>query len=139
MDAWKILGGVAIGVGAVAAAPFTGGGSVLAGATALSSLAGAGTIAAAVGAGAVGAGVGAKMAYDEEQEKEEERKKQAEQNLRLQKMEEALKDAEPQLKEQEDYFNLLWEGVSFYNINNQFNLSRIPTKRLIEIKNKLLV
>lgn len=52
----KILGGVAIGVGAVAAAPFTGGGSLLAGAAAL----GLGTTAAVVGAvvaGAAGGGI----------------------------------------------------------------------------------
>jgi len=61
----KILAGVAVGVGAVAAAPFTGGGSILAGATAMSSLAGAGTIAAAAGAGAVGAATGAAFAEAE--------------------------------------------------------------------------
>lgn len=45
-------GGLVVGVGAVAAAPFTGGGSILAATTLAGSLAGAGTIAAAVGAGA---------------------------------------------------------------------------------------
>lgn len=45
MGFFKMLGGVAIGVGAVAAAPFTGGGSVLGAATLLGSMAGAGTIA----------------------------------------------------------------------------------------------
>lgn len=59
MSFWKILGGAVIGVGAIAAAPFTGGGSLLGAATLASSLAGAGTIAAAVGAGAVGAAAGA--------------------------------------------------------------------------------
>lgn len=53
----KILLGAAIGVGAVAAAPFTGGGSVLAGASLAASLTGAGAIA---GVGAVaGATAGA--------------------------------------------------------------------------------
>lgn len=46
----KVLAGVAVGVGAVAAAPFTGGGSLLGGASLIASLSGAGTIAAAVGA-----------------------------------------------------------------------------------------
>lgn len=55
----KIFAGAAIGVGAIAAAPFTGGGSLLGGAGLLGSLAGAGTIAAAVGAGTAGALVGA--------------------------------------------------------------------------------
>ena len=43
----KILGLAALGVGAIAAAPFTGGGSILGAATLAGSLAGAGTIAAA--------------------------------------------------------------------------------------------
>ncbi len=47
----KILAGAAVGVGAVAAAPFTGGGSLLGAATLASSLAGAGTVAAAAGVG----------------------------------------------------------------------------------------
>ncbi len=40
----KILAGAAVGVGAVAAAPFTGGGSLLGGASLIASLTGAGTI-----------------------------------------------------------------------------------------------
>lgn len=55
---YKILGGVTIGVAAVAAAPFTGGGSILVGASAL----GLGTVAAAgaaVAAGAAGGGLAA--------------------------------------------------------------------------------
>lgn len=66
---WKVLGGAAIGVGAVAAAPFTGGGSLLGGATLLGSLAGAGTVAAAVGAGVAGAVVAANLDSDEEAHK----------------------------------------------------------------------
>ena len=54
MGFFKVLGGVALGVGAVAAAPFTGGGSVLAAASLGASLAGAGTVAAAAGAAAAG-------------------------------------------------------------------------------------
>tara|TARA_B100001059_G_C17708353_1_gene514042 strand:- start:160 stop:819 length:660 start_codon:yes stop_codon:yes gene_type:complete len=58
MALWiKVIGGAAIGVGAVAAAPFTGGGSILGAATLVSSLTGAGAIAA--GVGAVGATAGA--------------------------------------------------------------------------------
>jgi hypothetical protein len=66
MSFWKILGGAVLGVGAVAAAPFTGGGSILGAATLASSLAGAGTIAAAVGAGAVGAAIGASLGDEDE-------------------------------------------------------------------------
>jgi hypothetical protein len=68
MNVWRILGGAAIGVGAVAAAPFTGGGSILGAATLLGSLAGAGTIAAAVGVGAAGALVGASIGDGESDE-----------------------------------------------------------------------
>jgi len=58
----NILVGAAIGVGAVAAAPFTGGGSVLAaGASLTAALTGAGAV--TVATGAAGAGVGA--AYSE--------------------------------------------------------------------------
>jgi len=75
MGFWKILAGATIGVGAIAAAPFTGGGSVLAGASLLTSLAGAGTIAAAVGVGAAGAAAGAYMSDCEKEEQEEREKK----------------------------------------------------------------
>lgn len=66
MSVWKIATGVVVGVGAVAAAPFTGGGSVLGAVSLLGSLAGAGTIATAVGAGLVGGAVGAAMDDDDE-------------------------------------------------------------------------
>lgn len=66
MDGWKIFTGAAIGVLAVAAAPFTGGGSVLGAVSLAASLSGAGTIAAAVGAAAVGATVGACMGGDDD-------------------------------------------------------------------------
>lgn len=51
----RILLGAVIGVGAVAAAPFTGGGSVLGAASLAGSLAGVGTCLSAVAAGTVGA------------------------------------------------------------------------------------
>ncbi len=66
MSFWKMLGGAALGVGAIAAAPFTGGGSLLGAATLVGSLTGAGTIAAAVGAGAVGAAAGAYLDDDDD-------------------------------------------------------------------------
>ena len=62
----KILAGAAVGVGAVAAAPFTGGGSLLGAATLASSLAGAGTVAAAAGVGVAGAAAGAAWAVSDE-------------------------------------------------------------------------
>ncbi|EJO9912322.1 hypothetical protein NU785_003940 [Vibrio parahaemolyticus] len=71
MGFWKkVIGGAVIGVGAVAAAPFTGGGSIVGAATLASSLAGAGAVAA--GAGAVGAAAGAaKDNWDKKQEQEQ--------------------------------------------------------------------
>jgi hypothetical protein len=69
MGFFKVLGGIALGVGAVAAAPFTGGGSVLGAATLLGSLAGAGTVAAAVGAGAAGAAAGYALSKKEEEDR----------------------------------------------------------------------
>ena len=72
MGFWtKVIGGAVIGVGAIAAAPFTGGGSLLGAASLASSLAGAGALAA--GAGAAGATAGAVMGRREKEE--EERKK----------------------------------------------------------------
>lgn len=68
MGFMKILGGAAIGVGAIAAAPFTGGGSLLGGAALLASLAGAGTVAAAVGAGVAGAGVAGLLSKKEQED-----------------------------------------------------------------------
>lgn len=65
----KILIGAVIGVGAIAAAPFTGGGSVLAGASLATSLTGAGL--AATGAGLAGAAGGAIVQGVQDLDKEE--------------------------------------------------------------------
>lgn len=73
MGFFKVLGGVALGVGAIAAAPFTGGGSLVGAATLAGSLAGAGTVAAAVGAGAAGAAAGYALSEKEEEERRRER------------------------------------------------------------------
>ncbi len=70
MSAGKIIGGVLIGVGAIAAAPFTGGGSLFAAGVSLSAaLSGSIAIGAAVGAGALGGAVGAGLAYKENEDK----------------------------------------------------------------------
>jgi len=81
----KILGLAALGIGAVAAAPFTGGGSILAATGAAASLAGAGTVAAAAGAGVVGAAAGAAMSRKEEEEEEARRVHEAKTNMELDK------------------------------------------------------
>ena len=57
MSMERALLGAVIGIGAVAAAPFTGGGSILGAATLASSLSGIGTGVAAATAGFVGAAV----------------------------------------------------------------------------------
>ena len=62
----RIILGAVLGVGAVAAAPFTGGGSVLGAATLAGSLSGFGTGLAAATAGVVGAALADGMADEEE-------------------------------------------------------------------------
>lgn len=108
----KILAGVAVGVGAVAAAPFTGGGSLVGGATLLSSLAGAGTIAAATGAGLTGAAVGAAMADSEEKEKENLKDEgraegKAEALVEMSKLENTLVSALKKLKSHDEHFKAI--------------------------------
>ena len=96
----KILGLAALGVGAIAAAPFTGGGSILGAATLAGSLAGAGTIAAAGAAAATGAGVGYVLSKKEEEEEKEKDKKIAGFSQKAEK-------AETTLKEHEKHTNLI--------------------------------
>jgi uncharacterized tellurite resistance protein B-like protein len=86
----KILGMAALGIGAVAAAPFTGGGSLVGAATLAGSLAGAGAVAA--GAGAVGAAAGAVMSSNENDEKEAKEREIANLNLKANKAEKIVKD-----------------------------------------------
>lgn len=108
----KILAGVAVGIGAVAAAPFTGGGSLVGGATLLSSLAGAGTIAAATGAGLTGAAIGASMADSEKKEKEDIKNQgkaegKAEGLLEMKRLEEKLIAALTKLKSHDSHFKAI--------------------------------
>lgn len=88
----KILGLAALGVGAVAAAPFTGGGSLLGAASLAGSLAGAGAI--ATGASIAGATVGAVLSSNEDDEKKAQETKIAEYNQKAKKAEKALKEHE---------------------------------------------
>jgi hypothetical protein len=94
----RILGYAALGVGAIAAAPFTGGGSILAATGAAASLAGAGTVAAAVGAGAVGAVAGAIANDEEKAEKEKAEKEKAKLNKKTEKAEKIASDHEEHTK-----------------------------------------
>lgn len=103
MNYGKILGLAALGVGAVAAAPFTGGGSILGAATLAGSLAGAGTIAAAVGAGAAGAAAGYAMSRNEEEEKAKNNNEIAKLKKQLEEMKKLLNV----LTSDNEYFNFI--------------------------------
>lgn len=108
----KILAGVAVGVGAVAAAPFTGGGSLLGGATLLASLSGAGTIAAAVGAGAIGGAVGAAVADSDQKEKKQAKEQgraegRAENALQIERLVNKLSQALEKLKSHDEHFKAI--------------------------------
>ncbi|PIF03700.1 MAG: hypothetical protein CSA86_04930 [Arcobacter sp.] len=94
MGLGKMLGLAALGVGAVAAVPFTGGGSLLGAASLSASLAGAGTVASAVGAGVAGATAGKIWSNIQDEEKEELETKVAQANLKVQKSEKIIKEHE---------------------------------------------
>jgi hypothetical protein len=108
----KLLTGVAVGVGAVAAAPFTGGGSLLGGASLIASLSGAGTIAAAVGAGVAGGAVGAAIADSDNNEKKQIKEEgraegKAENAIQIEKLENKLLQALTKLKSHDAHFKAI--------------------------------
>ena len=91
------MAGALIGVGAVAAAPFTGGGSLLGAAGLAASLSGAGTIAGAVGAGVAGAAAGGALGRKEENDlqqtvKDAVQKEKAKNALREERLKEDIKE-----------------------------------------------
>jgi len=90
----KVLGLAALGVGAVAAAPFTGGGSLLGAATIAGSLGTTAAVAGAVGAGTAGALAGKALSDREDDERRDLESKVSEFNQKAQKSEEALKKHE---------------------------------------------
>lgn len=128
----KILGLAALGVAAVAAAPFTGGGSLFGAATLAGSLAGAGAIAAAGTAGAVGAGVGYALSRKEEEEEQVKNEKIAELRKKAEKFEEDFKRAISQFQGDKEYFNYIIAstamGMAIANADGQ-----ISNDELIEI------
>lgn len=111
MGIGKTLGyitlGIVGGVAAVAAAPFTGGGSIIGAATLATSLAGAGTIAAATGAAAVAGGAGAYLARKEDEDNDAKDQKIAELNQKATKLEEGLKKALLTFEGDKAYFNFI--------------------------------
>lgn len=108
----KVLLGTALGVGAIAAAPFTGGGSILAGASLASSLAGAGTIALATGAGAVGA-IGGAVVGEIDEEKRTEEIKNAKSSSFKDGVQESKAKSAKEIKKYAD-FMLATTALSFY-------------------------
>jgi hypothetical protein len=109
MGFWKIIGGMAIGVGAIAAAPFTGGGSVLGATTLLASLSGAGTIAAAVAAATAGGVAASKISNSDKESgrKEGEKIATAKYQKKVEKLEVALFKALGTLEDDKGYFKLI--------------------------------
>jgi uncharacterized protein YdhG (YjbR/CyaY superfamily) len=122
-------GGVVLGVGAVAAAPFTGGGSIFAAVGLGSSLMGAGTIAAAAGTAAVAGGAGAYMARKENEEDEKLNQELAEQKLRADKLEEEIKKALITFQGDREYFNyiigLTAIGLAMANVDGEITPEEI--------------
>jgi len=108
MSFWKVMTGVAVGVAAVAAAPITGGGSVLAAGVSLSaSLAGTGAVAAGVAGVAGGA---AAMAMDDSDDIRQEgyNKGQKEAKAKAEiEMKAKIENVTKNFKDVESYFNYL--------------------------------
>lgn len=106
---WAIAGGAAIGVGAIAAVPFTGGGSLLGAATLMGSLTGGATVAAALGAGVAGAIAGVHLG-DNAAEREKDYNKgfaegKAENVVEIEKLGEKFKILRNRLKETGQFFD----------------------------------
>jgi len=130
----KILGFAAIGVGAVALAPFTGGGSVAGAISLAASLEGAAL--AAGGAAALGGAIGAASAIKEEEENAERRKfdkekneKLAEQAKRIEKFEKELKEILNRFQGDKEYFNYIIAmtamGISMANADGEIRPTEI--------------
>jgi uncharacterized tellurite resistance protein B-like protein len=121
----KVLRFAALGVAAVAAAPFTGGGSILAATTAAGSLAGAGAVAAAAGAATVGAGVGKVLSDRDERKEEEIKEENASLNIKAQKYEKEIKEAIKRFEGDKEYFNYIIAttaiGISMANADGEIS------------------
>ena len=123
----KILGFAALGVGAIALAPFTGGGSVAGAISLAASLEGAAlaVAGAAAAGGAIGGAVGMASAKKEEEKDEEisKLKKKAD------KLEKALKEALNRFQGDKEYFNYIIAmtamGVSMANSDGEISSKEI--------------
>tara|TARA_R110002167_G_scaffold33611_2_gene107885 strand:+ start:64 stop:702 length:639 start_codon:yes stop_codon:yes gene_type:complete len=108
MSFWKIAAGAVVGVGAIAAAPFTGGGSLFGAATLIGSLTGATTIAAATAAGAAGAVAGYAAAQSDEEQAEAYRNQgRSDAGKDIANLKTALDEYETKLNDARQYFDLL--------------------------------
>ena len=125
MSVFRVLkyfvGGSVVGIAAIAAAPFTGGGSILGATTLVTSLTGAMTAAAATGA-ALG-GAGAIYAAKKDEDDEEKDMKIAKQNQEIQKLTGSLKEAVNNFAGDKAFFNFIIGatalGVSIANIDGK--------------------
>ncbi|MCD5380522.1 DUF533 domain-containing protein [Candidatus Gracilibacteria bacterium] len=107
-----ILTGAVIGIGGVAAAPFTGGGSVLGATTLIASLSGAGTIATAVGTGVLGATGGAFLADSENTEQNNSTQDKtvedkAKDSVKLEKLVKGLNSSLEKLESHDEHFKAI--------------------------------
>lgn len=141
MGIGKILGytvlGVVGGVAAVAAAPFTGGGSLLGAATLAASLTGAGTIAAAAGTAAVAGGAGALLARNENEKDEKisnQNEEIAELNVKADKFEEGFNRAIKQFKGDKEYFNYII-GMTALGVSMANEDGKISKEEIDEMQN----
>jgi len=144
---WKIiagiLGGVVVGVGAVAAAPFTGGGSVLGAVTLAASLSGgAGTVAAIAGSVVVGGAAGGYAGHlSEESENvatknginEGEKNAKAEYAIKFKELEDRLKKAVERLQKDKTFFNRIYSMAAVAVVFGHFEgKTPYPVRDLIE-------
>ncbi len=114
MSFWKIVGGATLGVGAIAAAPFTGGGSLVGAATLAASLGTGAAVAGAVAAGTAGAVIGDKLSDSDKEsgKREGEQKAVAEYSLREKAL---IKQFETQItlfKGEKEYWEFLIASVA---------------------------
>jgi uncharacterized tellurite resistance protein B-like protein len=125
MGIGKMLGLAALGIGAIAAAPFTGGGSILGAATLAGSLAGAGAIAAAGAAGAAGAGVGYVLSKREDEEEAKRKEEDKKNELEIANINQKAKNAENALQQHEKHTNLILAlsalGFAMANVDGEIS------------------
>ena len=126
---YGLAGGI-LGVAAVAAAPFTAGGSLLGAATLATSLAGAGAVAA--GTATVVGGAGILLARNEEEENKNKDEKIAGLRKKAEKLEEEIKRVIFQFQGDKEYFNYIIAstaiGIAIANADGE-----ISNDELIEI------